>query len=362
LNDQVIASIAYEDKMKGIVLDLDAKDMEIQMLKNSLEQMKQKLQVGNVDIEKEKEKLEANYKAMVDTLNAQWSQKVEQKGSEIATKWREYCDAKEMEFAQIEADLRKQLENVNSVPMAEVAGEEEEPELDRSRSEEFARMKDIMEAQEVEIVSLKEQLAIRSAELGQLASRVDPYRQLTSSNISLSSIPPPDTVQVPRSEYDLLLYVSEQREMRCAEMELELRNLLGERDTLQLRLSNAIRQIEDIRMRHNISPEQESLDVSKTTTPEKQTPSSPAVLLVGESDSGLQTKISELSSAKQSRERTFREEKEQRFNQRSLIERDLANLPPEAKAQIAGSSSEQVQSPSSLLLNWILGKKSSDST
>ncbi len=324
LNDQVLSSIAYEDKMKGVVLDLDAKNMEIQMLKSSLEQMKGKPD-GN-DFQKEKEKLEATFKTTIDTLNAQWSQKVEQKGSEISTKWREYCEAKEIEFGQIEADLRRQLEEAKTGATAEIVVEEETPDLDRSRSEEFASMKKIMEAQEIEIGSLKEQLALRSAELGQLAARVDPYRQMTSTNISLP-LPRPDTVQVPRKEYDLLLYISEQREMRCAEMEMELRNLLGERDGLQLRLSNAIRQIEEVRRKN---PDVQSVDASRTLPSESQQLAGPAVLSLSLDDadeSEVQTKLSALSPGKQERGKTFREE-------RARFERDLAHLPSEAKAEI----------------------------
>lgn len=124
-------------------------------------------------------------------------------------------------------------------------------------------------------------------------------------------------------------------------MTLELQFLLQERDTLQLRLSNAIRQTEDIRKKHNIPVEQDSSDVSKTGTPEKSPtkPPLPTLERVDEGDTDLKMKLTELSEVKQSRDKTFREEREQRFNQMSLIQRDVANLPSEAAARIVGEYS-----------------------
>lgn len=49
------------------------------------------------------------------------------------------------------------------------------------------------------------------------------------------------------NELDLALYMLHQRDMRCEELTHELMQLLEERDTLQLRLSNAIRVNEELR-------------------------------------------------------------------------------------------------------------------
>lgn len=40
-----------------------------------------------------------------------------------------------------------------------------------------------------------------------------------------------------------------QRDMRCEELTEEVIHLLEERDTLQLKLSNSIRQLEDLKLR-----------------------------------------------------------------------------------------------------------------
>lgn len=52
---------------------------------------------------------------------------------------------------------------------------------------------------------------------------------------------------VNRAELDLALYMLHQRDVRCEELTVELTELLEERDTLQLRLSNAIREKEELR-------------------------------------------------------------------------------------------------------------------
>lgn len=49
------------------------------------------------------------------------------------------------------------------------------------------------------------------------------------------------------NELDLALYMLHQRDVRCEELTHELMQLLEERDTLQLRLSNAIRVNEELR-------------------------------------------------------------------------------------------------------------------
>lgn len=70
----------------------------------------------------------------------------------------------------------------------------------------------------------------------------------------------------------------------------------------------------------------------------------------------------------QSREKTLREEREHRQRQMTILQRDVATLPPEAVAELIGSADysgsrrmmiSETQSPSSVLLNWLWGKSSS---
>lgn len=353
LNDQVLLSIAFEDKMKDAVMDLDAKDMEIQMLKNSIEQVQQQMMSshGTVTVDdklieeierlkNDKMNLERNAQSAVDLLNAQWSQAVEQRGNEVANSWKTHLESKESEFAMLEAQLRGEMKELN-VSQATEATEKSDGEKSSAEDDEMTgKMKKIMESQELEIVSLKEQLAIRSAEYAQLASRADPYRQMPSigANFGGQSLPANDSERVPRSELDLALYMLHQRDMRCEEMTHELINLLEERDTLQLRLSNAIRHFEEMRMKFNL-PEPESSDISKTTTPEKSknVAGSADDTETTSVDENLKTKLTEINNLRLSRDRGVLEEREQRFQQNmSMIQRDVMNLPPEAAARIVG--------------------------
>lgn len=380
LNDQVLASLEFEDKMKNTVLELDGKNIEIQLLKTSLERVqeqnaKAKTSAISDDVlaefkklQHEKEEVEQTMKSSIDLLNAKWSQAVEQRGNEVAISWKSHLELREAEFVELEANLRSQLAQGN---------EEVDSEKDRSSNEDTMKMRSIMESQEVEIVSLREQLAIRSAEYAALSAKVDPYHQLSTS-MSVSPIPANESDRIPRSELDLALYMLHQREMRLEEMTLELVRLLEERDQLQLRLSNSLRQTEEAKQKFAAN-EAESSDISKTTTPEKTVPAKAAF----EEDEQLKAKLSELNTVRHNRDKAYQDEREQRFmDNMTMLQRDVANIPPEAAARIVGKktklqaclisqsnfyyistagSSDQGQSPSSVLMNWILGSRS-DST
>lgn len=324
LNDQVLSSLEFEDKMKNTVLDLDAKNIEIQMLKSTLskfqstENNQQRKQIDDNDEEierlrHEKEELERSMKSSIDLLNAQWSQVVEQRGNEVANSWKQHLEMRESEFIEIEASLRGQLEQLSSA-------DEPAP----NNHEALLKMRSIMESQEVEIVSLKEQLAIRSAEYAALSAKVDPYHQMSSS-MNVSPLSSADSDKVPRSELDLALYMLHQRDMRLEEMTMELVRLLEERDQLQLRLSNAIRQIEEIKKKVNL----ETAESSDQSTPEKSPP------IVDVEDDQLKAKLSELNTIRHTRDKVFADESEQRFMEHmSMFQRDVANIPPEAAARI----------------------------
>lgn len=319
LNDQVLASLEFEDKMKVTVLELDAKNIEIQMLKSSLSEKCKSSEISdeaNAEIEKlrnEKDALEKSMKSSIDLLNAQWSQAVEARGNEVANSWKQHLEMREAEF---EAALRNQSRESNAP-------------AEQSTDENATKMQSIMESQEVEIVSLKEQLAIRSAEYASLSAKVDPYHQMSTS-MNVSPIPQVDNDRVPRSELDLALYMLHQRDMRLEEMTMELVRLLDERDQLQLRLSNSIRQNEAAR-RKLVDPE--SSDASKTTTPEKSVPVSESFT----EDENLRAKLSELNTVRHVRDKAIQDEREQRFMDNiTMLQRDVEHLPPEAAARIVG--------------------------
>lgn len=181
--------------------------------------------------------------------------------------------SREEKFAAIEKELRGKFEEQsnsssatpetqNTSKSSELSSDSQqqslEPkstEMDVDQSELIKRMQTALESQEIEIVSLKEQLAIRSAEYARIAASVDPYgMKSTSSNMfSFTSTERQPEDAAPReNELDLALYVLHQRDMRCEELTAEVIQLLEERDTLQLKLSNTIRQLEDSKQRGSI--------------------------------------------------------------------------------------------------------------
>lgn len=72
-------------------------------------------------------------------------------------------------------------------------------------------------------------------------------------------------------------------------------------------------------------------------------------------------RLSELHNVSHSRDKTLYEERDQRRRQMHMMQRDVANMPPEALAELFGPdypNSRATQNPSSMLLNWLWGKPS----
>lgn len=276
LNDQVLKHLEIEDRIKSTVLELDMKNIEISELKNTIEQLRSQSTgaSGNDEriaaLELRLSEMETLHQNAIDLLNVQWQQVVDQKCAEVADSWRHHLHTREEELATIENELREQLALQSQsastplaaapeVPLADLPSAEEPSTASESNANQgdlIKSMQDALESQEMEIVSLKEQLAIRSAEYARIAAAHDPYGQRMTSSHSLSGdrtgSDDSNSQSNKGSEYDLAMYMLHQRDMRCEELTEEVIHLLQERDTLQLKLSNSIRQIEEIKRRTGI--------------------------------------------------------------------------------------------------------------
>lgn len=288
LNDQVLKNLEIEDKIKATVLELDMKNIEISELKNSLDQLREQQKQQQSDalpstasdkhdeqirqLQTQLDQNESYHQTAIAQLNDQWQQSVEQKCSELAESWRTHLAERENSFAQIENELRQKLAELENHSAALGATE---PQATSDANESAAtqatstevhvnvnansetkspemvdQMQKALEAQEMEIISLKEQLAMRSAQYARIAAQIDPYgewstlansaRKLTADAID------PESGDRTR-ELDHALYMLHQRDMRCEELKMEIINLLEERDGLQSKLANALRKIEDIK-------------------------------------------------------------------------------------------------------------------
>ncbi|XP_026491738.2 protein lava lamp-like isoform X1 [Vanessa tameamea] len=245
-----------------------------------------------------------------------------------------------------------------------------------------AETQTVLESQELEIVTLKDEISSLEDTL-RAASKIEKHvtfssdtKQAQESGISAASLDKDLLDAVPRAELDLALYMLHQRDVRCEELTMELTQLLEERDTLQLRLSDSLRSYEELKSRCNsagldisISSSHEGISDLPTFNIEKerqfvdthkgQTSRSSSISDPDGDRPKLQAKLSELRSVKHSRDVRFRHESEQRQLGMRLLQRDVANLPAEAVEQLTQAHhtlSRDTQSTPTVLLNWLRGK------
>ncbi|XP_039961626.1 protein lava lamp [Bactrocera tryoni] len=410
LNNHVMSSLENEDKLKAAALQLDTQSIEIAELRRTIEALRANgSAAAGIGVGAPTAPTPADYAA----LNAQWEAIVEQKCGEIAKMWREHLEQREAEFKMTEARLHDEIAaaaqrqaqsheqgtqpgnsaetTATSTPASvstsqsgtssgtaskdgtplrhRIINEEHESDADAI----IEKMQAALESQEMEIVTLKEQLAIRSAEYARLAAQYDPFKlQNTSSHSGISGGMPPesrrpantpsgnDATLVPKSELDFALYMLHQRDMRCEEMTVELVSLLEERDTLQLKLSNTLRQVEAIKVATNyVEPPTAPADNAALASPTAATFSQPrSAAAAGDSATELSQKLSQLQTVNHSKDKVIKEERDQRIRQMEKIQQDVAKMPQAAVSELVGTDAAQSgQSPSSVLLNWLWGNK-----
>ncbi|CAK1578216.1 unnamed protein product [Parnassius mnemosyne] len=265
-------------------------------------------------------------------------------------------------------NLNKQIHDLNAV-LQEYATKSTE-------------MQDVLESQELEIVSLKDEISKMQEIMRYTSGKIE--KHVTFSSDTKRDIDNDDTETVfnkdlldavPRAELDIALYMLHQRDVRCEELTMELTQLLEERDTLQLRLSDSLRAYEDLKSKCkpsellSMDSSQDSVSELPTFSIEKEqhfvdthrgtTSRSSSISDFDNEKPKLQAKLSELRSVKHSRDVTLRHESEQRQLGMRLLHRDVANLPPEALEQLTQAHhtlSRDTQSTSTVLLNWLRGK------
>nr|XP_043065696.1 protein lava lamp [Drosophila bipectinata] len=371
LNNHVLGSLELEDKMKQTLLQLDTKDIEITELRRSLEvlqsQQSQPSQPAPADLA---------------AINQQWEQVVEQKCSEVASIWQEHLNQREAAFQAQLAEISQQHEKEilsSAVPAAAAT----EP-----SSELMAKMQKALETQEMEIVTLKEQLAIRSAEYARLAAQYDPFRLQNRGGASggpATAGGPPSLAgnealpeYVLKADLDYALMMLHQRDMRVEEMILELVQLLEERDHLQLKLSDTLRQLETERSRTSDEPASATTSSSAASgsSPSKTSSAGSSSEILGgvtpnSTGSDLKQKLAELQTVKHSKDKAIVDEREQRLQQMLQLQRDMAKgaassssgaapAPASSSAPALDLSQPALRSPSMMLMDWILGNNKSE--
>ncbi|KAJ8922698.1 hypothetical protein NQ315_007731 [Exocentrus adspersus] len=287
-----------------------------------------------------------------------------------------------VEKISFEETMRQQLQN--RVKELEDKMHEQTTLLDEE-DKQLTEMRHIIEQQVMKIEELKNELFVKSRDYDSIIAEMDigrkpimeqpaPSVSVEQASASAKSRQLEEDLSEPvsRAELDIALYMLHQRDVRCEELTVELTQLLEERDTLQLRLSNAIREKEEIRRKITGA---DDLPVPSTSTSPPATPPSKASAvslsateLATEADTSrdtqnLESKLSQLKSVGYKKDKTFVDEQEfRRYQQMSIMQQHISEasrLPAEAAAKLVDASytlSRDVQSPSKVLLNWLWGR------
>lgn len=284
-----------------------------------------------------------------------------------------------------EIERAKLIEELNVKITESVSLNKQVAELNKALEEEVAKtteMQTALENQEIEIVTLNDEITNLQNMVRASSSKIQKHVSFASDTKQGRDEQLDNTMNkelldaVPRAELDLAMYMLHQRDVRCEELTMELTQLLEERDTLQLRLSDSLRSVEEMKSKckavgldesissiqgavselpsFSVEKEQQFVDTHRGQTSRSSSVSDPD----GDKPK-LQAKLSELRSVKHTRDVRLRHESEQRQLDLRLLQRDVANLPPEAVEQLAQAHhtlSRDTQSTSTVLLNWLRGK------
>ncbi|KAF9408800.1 hypothetical protein HW555_011642, partial [Spodoptera exigua] len=239
-----------------------------------------------------------------------------------------------------------------------------------SQSAKAAEMQAALENQEIEIVGLNDEITNLQNLIKSSSAKVQKHVSFASDTkpgaegeLSENVLNKDLLDAVPRAELDLALYMLHQRDVRCEELTMELTQLLEERDTLQLRLSDCLRLNEDLKNKFKMAGFDESMNSSQETISELpsftverefvdvhrgQTSRSSSISDPDGEKPKLQAKLTELRSVKHSRD---------------------VPIPAGKRATSAGPTvtaarrrqptpggPRDSQSTSTVLLNWLRGK------
>lgn len=353
---------------------LQEKEMEIDEIKQRLfaenQRILEELQLRDRDIENLKRLLQESSmreQTMMDKLH-QNEENFGRMSNDLAEKERRLAElsiTKDTELHNLKVQIHEKEVRIEELMLL---SDEEEKQLKELRN--------VLEARETEINSLKKLLEdkVKEFELIQSVLKKDvPVVEASTAQGEKSS--DEENKAFISQELDFAMYMLHQRDVRCEELTHELMQLLEERDTLQLRLSNAIRVNEELRRAGSSDDSQKneaSTSVSEEPMVEHPSPSKsqgPVEIAkeaidapIGEDKESLALKLSQLHTVSHAKDVRLRDERELRHIQQMslLAHKDvLSTLPPEAAARLVNANytlSRDVQSQSSVLFNWLWGK------
>ncbi|XP_076397383.1 uncharacterized protein LOC100882521 isoform X1 [Megachile rotundata] len=357
---------------------LQEKEMEIGEIKQRLfaenQRILEELQLRDRDIENLKRLLQESSVKEQTMIN-----KLHQNEENIARISNDLAE-KERRLAELSITKDTELHNLKVQIHEKEARIEELMLLSDEEEKQLKELRNVLEARETEINSLKKLLEdkVKEFELIQNVLKKDvPVVQASTAQGEKSS--DEENKAFISQELDFAMYMLHQRDVRCEELTHELMQLLEERDTLQLRLSNAIRVNEELRRAgasDDTQKNEASTSVSEEPMVEHPSPSKsqgPVEIAkeaidapIGEDKESLALnfpfRLSQLHTVNHAKDVRLRDERELRHIQQMslLAHKDvLSTLPPEAAARLVNANytlSRDVQSQSSVLFNWLWGK------
>ncbi|XP_021193348.3 protein lava lamp [Helicoverpa armigera] len=395
IQNELLAFKTNNDELNQVILDLHSKIKEAEekvvevtnQLRMKESEIYQKTHDYTITLAQRNEEFENVRKQLLE-----YEKKVEdlsfEKESELAVlRLKMHEKDSFYEKARSEADSEKEnlLEELNAKIIECTNLNKQITDLNQeleSHSTKAAEMQAALENQEIEIVGLNDEITNLQNLMKSSSSKIQKHVSFASDTKPGAEGEQTENVMnkdlldaVPRAELDLALYMLHQRDVRCEELTMELTQLLEERDTLQLRLSDSLRLNEEMKNKFKTSEFEESMNSSQETISELpsftverefvdthrgQTSRSSSISDPSEGEKPkLQAKLTELRTVRHSRDVRLRQESEQRQLDLRLLQRDVAHLPPEAVDQLAQAHhtlSRDSQSTSTVLLNWLRGK------
>jgi len=225
--------------------ELQKKESEIDNIKQRLSEKNQKLfaelRLKDSDIENLKTQFE-----QLRTTASNQDNKLQQKEIELMHTIDDLAE-KERRLAELSITKDIELHNLKVQIHEKEVRIDELLALSAEEEKQLNELRQALATNETEVNRLKKLLMQKVLEhdLIQHALKIDTVEPASSK--SSETVQSVDNKETTSSELDLALYMLHQRDVRCEELTHELMQLLEERDTLQLRLSNAIRVNEDLR-------------------------------------------------------------------------------------------------------------------
>ncbi|XP_043674696.1 golgin subfamily B member 1-like isoform X1 [Vespula pensylvanica] len=360
------------------------KESEIDAIKQRLstenEELLGKLRSRDQDVE--------NLKRQLETWSMEWDETLRHKDEELE-KAKLNLREKEKLISEFTFTKEAEIQNLTIQINEKNIRIEELIELSEKDEKELVELRQYVEEKEVEIRELTNRLEgkVKEYEMIQRAlkkdfsvgetQKIQEGQELERTTLNTSDILEEKEDSKYSNELDLALYMLHQRDVRCEELTHELMQLLEERDTLQLRLSNAIRINEELRKisssdsspKKDVPASSETMDEPLVEHPSPSKSDGPVEIAkeaidapIEEDKAALSLKLSQLHTVGHTKDVRLRDERELRHTQQMslLAHKDvLSTLPPEAAAKLVNANytlSRDVQSQSSVLLNWLWGK------